>query len=200
MLLNHQVSRKCVILIGSHLHRILYSTKYYMFYQYSPLGREKYHLFLTYSACGTYFLSSSSLLLHLMFTYIHQRLSALASPTINPIDALNAYMDVTKNTFLKWDDMNKNRYHQQRYDDSIFVSLGTYRGWTISTRLDFIQLIFRRLVSLTLAIITDPFCPMTIKSLYSQAKHPEKIYVGKYSLRCAAKCTPLTMRCSFFIL
>jgi len=60
--------------------------------------------------------------------HTNQRLSALASQTINPIDALNAYMDVTKDTFMKWDDMNKNRYHQQRHDDSIYVSLGTYRG------------------------------------------------------------------------
>ena len=43
---------------------------------------------------------------------------------------------------------NKGRYHPQRDDGSIFVSLGTYR---------------------------DPYCPMTIKSLYSQAAHPEKV-------------------------
>ena len=45
---------------------------------------------------------------------LHARLSSLASPQINPIDALNAYMDVTKNTLLKWDDMNKDRYWKQR--------------------------------------------------------------------------------------
>ena len=45
---------------------------------------------------------------------LHTRLQALASPTISPMDALNAYMDVTKNTLLKWDDWNKDRYHRQR--------------------------------------------------------------------------------------
>ena len=45
---------------------------------------------------------------------LHARLSSLASSQINPIDALNAYMDVTKNTLLKWDDMNKDRYWKQR--------------------------------------------------------------------------------------
>ena len=45
---------------------------------------------------------------------LHDRLSSLASSQINPIDALNAYMDVTKNTLLKWDDMNKDRYWKQR--------------------------------------------------------------------------------------
>ena len=45
---------------------------------------------------------------------LHDRLSSLASSRINPIDALNAYMDVTKNTLLKWDDMNKDRYWKQR--------------------------------------------------------------------------------------
>ena len=44
---------------------------------------------------------------------------------------------------MKWDDDNKrlNRFPKSRKDNSIYVALGTYR---------------------------DPFCPMTIKSLFAQ--------------------------------
>ena len=45
---------------------------------------------------------------------LHTRLSELASPSINPIDALNAYMDVTKNTLLNSDDLYNLRYRKHR--------------------------------------------------------------------------------------
>jgi hypothetical protein len=58
---------------------------------------------------------------------------------------------------LVWDEQNKHRFPLPRSDNSIFVSLGTYR---------------------------DPFCPMTIKSLFSNAKFPERIFVSLFQQNC----------------
>ena len=90
---------------------------------------------------------------------LHSRLGALAGRRANPEDVWEAYLEVTKDKLITWDDKNKieNRYYQQRSDGSIYVSLGTYR---------------------------DPYCPMTIKSLYSQASDPGKIYVGLLQQNC----------------
>ena len=93
----------------------------------------------------------------LYFTTIHQRLGALAGPKVEAIDVWNEFFDVTNSLLIKWDDENRNNYFIPRNDDSIFVSLGTYR---------------------------DPFCPMTLKSLYSQAKNPQKIFVGLFQQNC----------------
>ena len=61
---------------------------------------------------------------------------------------------------MKWDDENKHRLKNPRNDESIFVSLGTYR---------------------------DPYCPMTIKSLYKNAKSPDKLFVGLLQQNCFEK-------------
>jgi len=91
---------------------------------------------------------------------MHKRLGDMAGPRVDALNVWDAFLDVTKNHVMKWDDENKHRFPKQREDDSIFVSLGTYR---------------------------DPFCPMTIKSLFSMAKNPEKLYVGLLQQNCFEK-------------
>jgi hypothetical protein len=88
---------------------------------------------------------------------LHSRLAAIAGPQIDPVVAWETFLEVTKETVMYWDDVNKHRFFTPRQDDSIFVALGTYR---------------------------DPFCPMTIKSFFSQAKRPEKLYVGLFQQNC----------------
>ena len=51
----------------------------------------------------------------------------------------------------------RHRFPVAREDRSIFVALGTYR---------------------------DPFCPMTIKSLFQQAAHPERLFVALFQQNC----------------
>lgn len=88
---------------------------------------------------------------------LHTRLTALAGPNANAELIWETFLEVTRDLPMKWDDQNKHRFPKPRDDESIFVSLGTYR---------------------------DPYCPMTIKSLYSKAKHPEKVYVGLFQQNC----------------
>jgi Glycosyltransferase (GlcNAc) len=91
---------------------------------------------------------------------LHSRLASMAGPMVTAYGVWDAYLDVTTNMPIKWDDQNKHRIPPQRTDKSIFVSLGTYR---------------------------DPFCPMTLKSLYSQAAHPERLYVALLQQNCFEK-------------
>lgn len=92
---------------------------------------------------------------------LHSRLNQIAGPQVDPVVAWETFLEVTKNTVMKWDDENKNRHFKPRNDDSIFVALGTYR---------------------------DPFCPMTLKSLYSQSANPSKLFVGLFQQNCFANC------------
>lgn len=91
---------------------------------------------------------------------LHARLGALAGPTVDAQAVWETYLDVTKNTVMLWDDQNRNRFHKPRKDNTIYVALGTYR---------------------------DPFCPMTIKSLFKQAEHPERLYIGLFQQNCFEK-------------
>mmetsp|Transcript_10042 Transcript_10042/g.15192 ORF Transcript_10042/g.15192 Transcript_10042/m.15192 type:complete len:500 (-) Transcript_10042:145-1644(-) len=93
-------------------------------------------------------------------TTLHRRLGALAGPKVEAPEIWEEFLDVTKNTLIKWDDENRNRFPTPREDGTIFVSLGTYR---------------------------DPYCPMTIKSLFSKAKYPEKLYVSLFQQNCFEK-------------
>ena len=91
---------------------------------------------------------------------LHSRLAEISGPKVTGERAWETFLDVTKNLPMKWDDENKHRQFTPREDGSIFVALGTYR---------------------------DPFCPMTIKSLYSQAEHPENLFVGLFQQNCFEK-------------
>jgi hypothetical protein len=88
---------------------------------------------------------------------LHVQLSAIAGPTVTAVEVWETFLSVIKSTILVWDEQNKHRFPLPRSDNSIFVSLGTYR---------------------------DPFCPMTMKSLYSNAKFPENIFVGLFQQNC----------------
>eukprot|EP01038_Epipyxis_sp_PR26KG_P009420 gene9420-12689_t len=88
---------------------------------------------------------------------LHKRLSDLAGPKVDPMVVWETFLEVTKTLPMTWDEQNKYRFPLPRDDNSIFVSLGTYR---------------------------DPYCPMTIKSLYSQAAHPERLFVGLFQQNC----------------
>jgi [Skp1-protein]-hydroxyproline N-acetylglucosaminyltransferase len=93
----------------------------------------------------------------LYLTTLHNRLGALAGPNVDAAEVWDEYLDTTKSLLMKWDDQNRHRFPKPRNDKSIFVSLGTYR---------------------------DPYCPMTLKSLYSQAEHPERLFVGLLQQNC----------------
>jgi hypothetical protein len=58
---------------------------------------------------------------------------------------------------MYWDDVNRYRQFQPRRDGSIYVALGTYR---------------------------DPYCPMTIKSLFTNAASADKLFVGLFQQNC----------------
>lgn len=88
---------------------------------------------------------------------LHKRLSDLAGPTVEPLDVWETFLDVTRSMPMTWDEQNRHRFPKPRKDNSIFVSLGTYR---------------------------DPYCPMTIKSLYANANHPERLFVGLFQQNC----------------
>lgn len=88
---------------------------------------------------------------------LHNSLSAIAGKKVTADQIWDTFLDVTKNTFMKWDEENKERFAKPRNDESIFVGLGTYR---------------------------DPFCPMTLKSLYANAGNPEKLFVGLFQQNC----------------
>lgn len=96
-------------------------------------------------------------------TILHSRLEELAGPRADPYAVWETYLEVTSKTVMAWDDKIRQTqsFHPSRRDGSIFVSLGTYR---------------------------DPFCPMTLKSLYSQSKSPEKIFVGLFQQNCFRNC------------
>eukprot|EP01035_Chromulina_nebulosa_P019743 gene19743-25675_t len=83
-----------------------------------------------------------------------------AGKSVDALKIWETYLDVTKHTVMKWDDENRHRLPKARDDGSIFVSLGSYR---------------------------DPFCTMTMKSLYSMAEHPGKIFVGLFQQNCFEK-------------
>ena len=91
---------------------------------------------------------------------LHARLHALAGPHVDAVDVWEEYLHTTKSLLMVWDEQNKHRFPNARRDNSIFVSLGTYR---------------------------DPYCPMTLKSLYSQAAHPERLFVGLLQQNCFEK-------------
>jgi len=93
----------------------------------------------------------------LYLTTLHKKLGDIAGPTATGLQAWETFLDVTKSMPMVWDEQNKYRFPKPRNDDSIFVSLGTYR---------------------------DPYCPMTIKSLYANAKFPEKVFVGLFQQNC----------------
>ena len=91
---------------------------------------------------------------------LHANLAALAGPHVDPVDVWDTYLQTTKSLLMKWDDDNMYRFPRARKDKSVFVSLGTYR---------------------------DPYCPMTLKSLYAQAANPERLYVGLLQQNCFEK-------------
>lgn len=91
---------------------------------------------------------------------LHARLAALAGPHVDSTVVWETFLDVTRNTLMNWDDQNKNRYPRTREDGTIYVALGTYR---------------------------DPYCPMTIKSLFDKAEHPELLFVGLFQQNCFEK-------------
>lgn len=90
---------------------------------------------------------------------LHDRLAALASPTVSPFVVWDTYVEVTRDTIVVWDDMNRQqgRYYEPRKDKSIFVSISTYR---------------------------DHLCPMTVKSLFANANHPERLNVAIFQQNC----------------
>ena len=105
-------------------------------------------------------LAESERNLTLYLNTLHSRLGSLAGPKVTAEDIWETFLDVTRSMVMKWDDENRNNFETPRKDESIYVALGTYR---------------------------DPYCPMTIKSLYANAKYPEKVFVGLLQQNCFEK-------------
>lgn len=59
---------------------------------------------------------------------LHAAFQNLQGTKAVPVDIWETYLDVTRSTMMKWDDQNRHRFPKPRRDNSIFVSLGTYRG------------------------------------------------------------------------
>ena len=91
---------------------------------------------------------------------LHYRLKAISGPTVTALKVWDTFLDVTKAMPMKWDEMNRDKMPLPRSDNSIFVSLGTYR---------------------------DPYCPMTLKSLFAKSKRPDLLYVGLFQQNCFEK-------------
>lgn len=62
---------------------------------------------------------------------LHDAFEKLQGAKAVPVDIWEAYINITKSTVMAWDDENRNRFPLPRKDNSIFVSLGTYRGCMI---------------------------------------------------------------------
>ena len=58
---------------------------------------------------------------------LHARLHAMAGPHVDAVDVWEEYLHTTKSLFMVWDEQNEHRFPNARSDNSIFVSLGTYR-------------------------------------------------------------------------
>lgn len=98
--------------------------------------------------------------LTLYLNTLHSKLGALAGPKVTAEEIWETFLEVTRSMVMKWDTENRNKFEKPRNDDSIYVALGTYR---------------------------DPYCPMTIKSLYANAKNPQKVFVGLFQQNCFEK-------------
>ena len=96
----------------------------------------------------------------LYLTTLHTQLNNIAGPKITAQTVWNTFLNVTTSMPMYWNDIHKNAYHIPRKDNSIFVGVVTYR---------------------------DPYCPMTMKSLFSQAKHPDKLNIILFQQNCFDK-------------
>lgn len=88
---------------------------------------------------------------------LHDKLGALAGPTVTALKVWETFLDVTRRGPMAWDEQNQHRFPAARSDSSIFVALGTYR---------------------------DPFCAMTMKNLFDMAAHPERLFVSLFQQNC----------------
>jgi len=79
----------------------------------------------------------------------------------NYIDIWKAYHDLTVKTLYPWDRDYLQRMPKRRDDDSIFLSVASYR---------------------------DENCLNTIKEAYAKAKNPEGLFVGLVQQNCDANC------------
>eukprot|EP00981_Chlorochromonas_danica_P002708 scaffold537_cov180-Ochromonas_danica.AAC.13 len=88
---------------------------------------------------------------------LHDRFHSLAGPGVTPEKVWEVFFEETKRGPMLWDDLHRDRFPRPRRDGSIFVSVGSYR---------------------------DPFCSMTVRSLYAQAAHPDRIFVAIFQQNC----------------
>lgn len=92
---------------------------------------------------------------------LHERFVAIAGPKVTAEQIWEAYVDVTEKKLAQYDRANKQRIPLPRSDDSIFVSVASYR---------------------------DEYCPQTLIDMYEKAANPEKLYIGLVQQNCEANC------------
>ena len=63
---------------------------------------------------------------------LHNELSKISSPTVEARTAWEIYLKVSEETTIYWDSINAKRSHKQRDDQSIFVSIASFRGSCIN--------------------------------------------------------------------
>ena len=132
---------------------------------------------------------------------LHSRLSAIAGPTVTALKAWDTFMDVTKEMPMKWDQENRDRF----VITSIYRSIKFIRTACVVVKRKIVLItsfcppsVFRRFpeprsdgsIFVSLGTYRDPFCPMTIKSLYENAR-----YVHSLTLLCAACSLNLDLKC-----
>jgi len=80
----------------------------------------------------------------------------------NPVDIWNIYFELAEKMLIPLDLQYKgSTIYPVRSDDSVFVSMASYR---------------------------DEYCPETLKSMYLKAEHPDKVFTGLVLQNCLSHC------------
>ena len=88
-------------------------------------------------------------------------LACISQKTATYVEIWKIYHDLTIKTLYPWDREYLDRMPDRRYDDSIFLSLASYR---------------------------DENCLSTISNAYAKSKNPDKLFVGLVQQNCDANC------------
>lgn len=88
---------------------------------------------------------------------LHKKFLSMAGPDVSPVEVWETYLKITKEHAISYDEKMNQNLPPYREDNSIFILISSYR---------------------------DSYCLMTLKSIFSKAAHPEKIYIGLFQQNC----------------
>jgi hypothetical protein len=92
---------------------------------------------------------------------LHVRFQEEAGTSASGDRIWNAFYEVTRDTILQWDAAHAGKFPEIRQDNSIFVSMASYR---------------------------DELCLQTMQTLFGKAAHPERLFVGLIQQNCDTDC------------